>query len=125
MPLFSKLFHCKADSGTTKQAVRPQHTTRLENNPDFKRLRRDIDIYRRLRDRKTVSLNLEKRWKEYLAEKKLEDEQQKLLRMDDTNDKKAKNTAKDLYLDETLNVMRDWIELDAKGVLADKRRPKK
>ena len=87
-------------------------------------LRRDIDIYRRLRDRKTVSLNLEKRWKEYLAEKKLEDEQQKLLRMDDSHDKKAKNTAKDLYLDETLNVMRDWIELDAKGVLADKRRPK-
>ena len=105
--------------------LRERAQARVENSQDFKMLRRDIDIYRRLRDRKTVSLNLEKRWKEYLAEKKLEDEQQKLLRMDDTNDKKAKNTAKDLYLDETLNVMRDWIELDAKGVLADKRRPKK
>ena len=105
--------------------LRERALARVENSQDFKMLRSDIDIYRRLRDRKTVSLNLEKRWKEYLAEKKLEDEQQKLLRMDDTNDKKAKNTAKDLYLDETLNVMRDWIELDAKGVLADKRRPKK
>ena len=104
--------------------LRERAQARVENSQDFKMLRRDIDIYRRLRDRKTVSLNLEKRWKEYLAEKKLEDEQQKLLRMDDSHDKKAKNTAKDLYLDETLNVMRDWIELDAKGVLADKRRPK-
>ena len=80
------------------------------------------DIYRRLRDRKTVSLNLEKRWREYLAEKKLEDEQQKLLRLNDNEERKNKNTAKDLYLDETLNVMKDWIELDAKGVLAEKKK---
>lgn len=102
--------------------LRERAKIRVENSQDFKMLRRDIDIYRRLRDRKTVSLNLEKRWKEYLAEKKLEDEQQKLLRIDENRDKKAKNTVKDLYLDETLNVMKDWIELDAKGVLADKRK---
>ena len=104
--------------------LRDRAKIRVENSPDFKMLRRDIDIYRRLRDRKTVSLNLEKRWKDYLAEKKLEDEQQKLLRMDDNNGKKAKNTAKDLYLDETLNVMKDWIELDARGALANKRKTK-
>lgn len=101
--------------------LRERANVRVENSPDFQMLRRDIDIYRRLRDRKTVSLNLEKRWKEYLAEKKLEDEQQKLLRLNADEDRKAKNTARDLYLDETLNVMKDWIELDAKGVLAEKR----
>ena len=94
----------------------------MKNSKDFNLLRHDIDIYRRLRDRKTVSLNLEKRWREYLAEKKLEDEQQKLLRLNDSEERKSKNTAKDLYLDETLNVMKDWIELDAKGVMAEKKK---
>ena len=102
--------------------LRERANLRVENSQDFKMLRQDIDIFRRLRDRKTVSLNLEKRWKEYLAEKKLEDEQQKLLRLNDNEDRKTKNTARDLYLDETLNVMKDWIELDAKGVLTNKRK---
>ena len=73
------------------------------------RLRRDIEVYRNIRERKTVSLNLEERWKEYLAERKLQDEQDKLLRVN--TDDSRKNEAKDLYLDETLNVMKDWLEL--------------
>ena len=102
--------------------LRERANVRVENSPDFKLLRRDIDIYRKIRDRKTVSLNLEKRWKEYLAEKKLEDEQQKLLRLNDNEDRKTKNTAKDLYLDETLNVMKDWIELDSKDIVANRKK---
>ena len=102
--------------------MRERANVRVKNSKDFNLLRHDIDIYRRLRDRKTVSLNLEKRWREYLAEKKLEDEQQKLLRLNDSEERKSKNTAKDLYLDETLNVMKDWIELDAKGVMAEKKK---
>ena len=102
--------------------LRERANVRVKNSKDFNLLRHDIDIYRRLRDRKTVSLNLEKRWREYLAEKKLEDEQQKLLRLNDSEERKSKNTAKDLYLDETLNVMKDWIELDAKGVMAEKKK---
>ncbi|MBO4630982.1 MAG: carboxy terminal-processing peptidase [Lentisphaeria bacterium] len=98
--------------------LRERANARVENSRDFKLLRRDIDIFRRLRDRKTVSLNLEKRWEEYLAEKELEDEQNKLLRLNREEDLKEKNTVKDLYLDETLNVIKDWIELDAKGVLS-------
>ena len=96
--------------------LRERANARVDSSPDFKLLRRDIDIFRRLRDRKTVSLNLEQRWKEYLAEKQLEDEQNKLLRLNRGDDMKEKNAVKDLYLDETLNVIRDWIDLDAKGV---------
>ena len=51
------------------------------------------------------------RWDEYLAEKKLEDEQNKLIRLKSDEPGKEKNTVKDLYLDETLNVMRDWIDM--------------
>ena len=100
--------------------LRERSKIRVDNSRDFQLLKRDIDIYRKLRDRKTVVLNLEKRWKEYLAEKKLEDEQQKLLRLEKDEDRKAKNDVKDLYLDETLNVIKDWIELEKRGVLAQK-----
>ena len=89
--------------------LRTRANARVEQNPEFKRLRRDIEVYRNIRERKTVSLNLEERWKEYLAERKLQDEQDKLLRVN--TDDSRKNEAKDLYLDETLNVMKDWLEL--------------
>ena len=98
--------------------LRERAAARVENSSDFKRLRRDIEIYRKIRDRKIVPLNLEKRWKEYLDEKKLEDEQNKLLRLDNDESKKEKNTVRDLYLDETLNVMKDWITLNEKGFQA-------
>ena len=96
--------------------LRERADARVENSSDFKLLRRDIDIYRKIRDRKTVPLNLEKRWEEYLAEKKLEEEQNKLLRLDSDAERKEKSMVKDLYLDETLNVMRDWIELNDRGI---------
>ena len=95
--------------------LRERAGVRVENSSDFKMLRRDIETYRKIRDRKIVSLNLEKRWNDYLAEKKLEDEQNKLLRLDNDESKKEKNTVRDLYLDETLNVMKDWIDLNEKG----------
>ena len=98
--------------------LRERAAARVENSSDFKLLRRDIEIYRKIRDRKIVPLNLEKRWKEYLDEKKLEDEQNKLLRLDNDESKKEKNTVRDLYLDETLNVMKDWITLNEKGFRA-------
>lgn len=93
-------------------ALRVRSHKRVEQSPEFKRLRRDIEVYRKIRERKTVSLNLEERWKEYLAEKKLQDEQNKLLRMntEDSRKSEGKNEVKDLYLDETLNVMKDWLE---------------
>ncbi len=94
--------------------LRERSLARVEKSTEFKLLRRDIEVFRKIKDRKTVSLNLEKRWNEYLAEKKLEDEQNKLLRLDQ-NDEKEKNTVKDLYMEETLNVMKDWIDLDGKG----------
>ena len=108
--------------GTTRTGLIPilreRAAARVENSSDFKLLRRDIEIYRKIRDRKIVPLNLEKRWKEYLDEKKLEDEQNKLLRLDNDESKKEKNTVRDLYLDETLNVMKDWITLNEKGFRA-------
>ncbi|MBQ9336437.1 MAG: carboxy terminal-processing peptidase [Lentisphaeria bacterium] len=92
--------------------LRKRSEERVAASPDFKLLHHDIEVFRKIRDRKTVVLNLDSRWEEYLAEKKMEDEQNKLIRLKTDEPEKEKNTVKDLYLDETLNVMRDWLDLE-------------
>ena len=91
--------------------LRERSKARIDASADFKLLHHDIEVFRKIRDRKTVVLNLDSRWEEYLAEKKMEDEQDKLIRLKTDESEKGKNTAKDLYLNETMNVMRDWIDL--------------
>ena len=71
-----------------------------------------------LRQRKEVILNLESRWKEYLTEKKLQEEQKKLLRTDPEDNgssaKKGKEPEiRDLYLQEALAVLQDWLRIKA------------
>ncbi len=80
---------------------------RVAENPDFIRLRQNIARFDRIRKNKTMSLNLEIRWKEYLDEKKLADEQEKLFQS--AGDNKKKKEGKDIYLDEALNILNDLI----------------
>ena len=89
--------------------LRNKSMKRLAASREFTKLKKDIDTFSKIRNRKTIVLNLEQRWKEYLAEKKLQEEQDKLLKLD-TEDSK-KNTIKDLYLEETINVVRDMIDM--------------
>ena len=60
------------------------------------------------KDKKTISLNFDQRWKEYLREKDIYEEQSKLLHLESRTEDQ-KNRKKDLYLDETLNIMCDYI----------------
>ncbi len=80
---------------------------RVAENPDFIRLRQNIARFDRIRKNKTMSLNLETRWKEYQDEKKLADEQEKLFQS--AGDNKKKKEGKDIYLDEALNILNDLI----------------
>ena len=97
--------------------LRERSARRIQNNPEFTMLKKDIEAFRKIRDRKTISLNLKKRWQEYLAEKKLHDEQEKLMRLDlDAVPDASKKEIKDLYLDETLNVVADYISLNGRPV---------
>ncbi len=61
-----------------------------------------------------LSLNLEERWKEYLNEKKIQEEQEKILedQMPSHNNDKQNDQDKDIYLDETLHIMGDMLTLD-------------
>lgn len=91
--------------------LRRKSDARVAASPEFAMLKRDIAYLMKNKDKKTISLNLEQRWKEYLREKNIYDEQAKLLHLDSSEKDKKKNTKKDLYLDETLNIMRDYISL--------------
>ena len=94
--------------------LREQSEKRQEKEPDFVTLRRDMESYRKIRDKKEVVLDLQKRWKEYQAEKKLFEEQEKILKTDQDEDteKSASGREKkgtDLYLKETLSIMCDYL----------------
>jgi carboxyl-terminal processing protease len=103
--------------------LRERSDARVAASKDFKALSSEISQFARLREKKTISLNFEKRWNEYLVEKKLQDEQSKLMRLGDddldipsSSAKDAKDAAKkkedaDLYLKETLNIMADFVAI--------------
>ena len=94
--------------------LRKRSDERVRNSRDFTMLKRDIAYLMKNKGKKTVTLNLEQRWKEYLREKDIYEEQNKLLHLDTlTGDRK--NTRKDLYLEETLNIMNDYISLKKEG----------
>ena len=106
------------DFDSLVQLLREKSMRRVEKNPAFRLLKKDIDSLRILRQRKEVILNLEARWKEYLTEKKLQEEQKKLLRTDPEENvssaKKGKEPEiRDLYLQEALAVLQDWLRIKA------------
>ncbi|MCF6176706.1 MAG: carboxy terminal-processing peptidase [Victivallaceae bacterium] len=87
------------------------HKKRLEKSARLKILDETIKNYRKYRQRKTVSLNEKDRLSEYLKEKKIYDEQEKMLRQSENADKKSG----DLCLDESTKIMRDYIWFSGPG----------
>jgi carboxyl-terminal processing protease len=101
--------------------LRENSETRLQNDEDFQRLCKDIVRFKALRDRQEVSLNEEIRWEEYLGEKKIIEEQSTLMKLDADTEEDADSPASekrkqsDLYLDETLRIMADYLALLKRG----------
>lgn len=87
------------------------HKKRLEKSTRLKVLNETIKNYRKYKERKTVSLNEKYRLSEYLKEKKMVDEQEKLLKQGTGSDKKSW----DLCLDESTQIMRDYIWFSGPG----------
>ncbi len=94
-------------------ALKERSGRRLAASKEFQGLMMDIEAYNKIRDRKSVSLNFNVRWQEYLNEKKIQDEQAKLMKLDDESQAEAKGDKKkeekDLYLDESLNIIADMV----------------
>lgn len=99
--------------GKIVSELREKSLLRRKNSKEFKLLEKDIDSYKRLMGRKTISLNEEKRWSEYTKEKKIHDEQRKLMKFDEEKDDIVDNSSAvkdDIYLKETENILTDYIE---------------
>ncbi|HOK05361.1 MAG TPA: carboxy terminal-processing peptidase, partial [Victivallales bacterium] len=87
---------------------------RISEDIEFKNLNALIQKYKNFKDRKTVSLNLEKRLKTYEEDLKIIKEQEKLSGIDDTdelidknNSENKINPSKDIHLREALNITCD------------------
>ena len=90
--------------------LKERSAARVAASKDFQALNADIARFKKIQDEKEVSLNLEKRWVNYQEEKKVEEEQLKMFKLDQDS-KKDEKKQKDIYLDESLNVLLDMISL--------------
>jgi len=82
---------------------------RIAKDPEFQKLQKDIERYRKNQEKKYISLNIEKRWEEYLEQKRILDEQEAQLNKDDeTKDPKKKK--KDILLDEIVRIACDYAD---------------
>ena len=93
---------------------------RQKNDPDFIRLKESIKLFQEIQGQKEVSLNEKKRWGKYLQEKKILEKQKALysnLEPKNTEDSKLaetktdKKSLRDVYLDESMNILVDYIML--------------
>ena len=97
--------------------LKKNSAARIKNDVKYKVLKENIDLFNKYKDRTTVSLNEEKRWAEYLKEKKVFDEQEKLLPQEERSDsKKEKPEETDFLIDESINILYDYIKSSGKTI---------
>lgn len=96
-------------------ALRAASERRRTKDDEFKKLAVAIGKFKELKDKKSVSLNEQKRWEQYNEEKKVADEQESLYKdsEDDSTDS-AKKDKKDIFLDESVRVLADYMQLRSK-----------
>jgi carboxyl-terminal processing protease len=90
---------------------------RLSEN-EFKILSTNIERFRKMRENKTITLNEEKRWDLYKEEKKISEQQYSLMKLEEppldenaSGKDKSKKSEKDIFLEESSKILRDYIAL--------------
>lgn len=88
------------------QRLKAASDARVANDSEFQKLAKKIDFYCRIKDRETVTLNMEK----FMAERAdvLEDEEEELEEKLTTD---ANEIKRDFYMNEVLNIMADYVHL--------------
>jgi carboxyl-terminal processing protease len=90
-------------------ALREKSRQRIEANPDFNHLRTMIASYDSILGSPTVLLDEKKRWIEYRQECDIVSQLQPLLKLNTGAEEPKKDLGKDIYLEEALNIMGDYI----------------
>lgn len=96
------------DFAAKVEKLRAASQARVAADPEYSAFRKKLEMYNKYKDKKSVSLNEEVRWKEYKEEKQLQDEAEKIY-LDRTADGKKKNS--DPVLDEAVNIASDFAAL--------------
>ena len=105
---------------------------RRDKNPEFHKLHDFIKLFKEIQSKKEVSLNEKLRWKEYITEKEISNNQKKLYSLNSTNEASAdsdikkeetdkKKDSEDLYLKESINILVDYIEVSTPGMKISKK----
>ncbi|MBO5923233.1 MAG: carboxy terminal-processing peptidase, partial [Lentisphaeria bacterium] len=93
-----------------KKQLASSSKARLQSDPQLKRLQKEVARFKKIRDRKSVSLNEKQRLKEYYDEKSAADKVE--APMDDSDKTNKKQTAKkDALLQETLRIAAEYSTL--------------
>ena len=79
---------------------------RIAQNRDYAKFKRLISTYRKYRDREKLSLNEDKRYKEYVTEEEVEKEAERLASVMDEHDEKKSDG--DVVLEEAVNIAADY-----------------
>lgn len=91
-----------------KQKLNAASKARRDKDPDFKESDKMIQLYEKMKNRKKVSLNQKKRWKQYIEDKKIIDQQTAILETENSDDENKKE--KDIFMKEAVNIMCDWLK---------------
>ena len=97
--------------GKKAARIRAISAARIKQDPQYAKLLKYIEIYRRTKKRKVLSLNEEKRWQDYRRERQATEAAEKLFehRSESGNDSKEKY---DPVLDEAVRIAADLFRLD-------------
>ena len=90
--------------------LRKNSTSRIKADAEYAKLLKQIELYRKIRSRKTVSLNETRRRREYNAEKKLIEETEKLTGQSGTTTAKTEKSS-DPVLTEAVNIAAELSQL--------------
>ncbi len=74
-------------------------------DPEFMKIAENIEVYHRYRERRSITLNEEARWQEYLAEKEVADREEEM----ELSGSPSEDEAVDPILDEAVNIAADYV----------------
>lgn len=92
-----------------RKILKERSEKRRATDPDYLLMKKNLAEYAKIKDRKTIKLNFTARWEEYLKQKKVRDEEEKVLKA--LSSKRHNKDQTDTYLNETMNILLDLIQL--------------
>ena len=91
--------------------LKKKSAERIKDSKKFQELEKEIKRVEELKNKTSISLNEKTRWKEYKAEKDLEEQQTKIFKSAQNANKDAENNEKDLQLNEAEKIIIDYLSL--------------